>query len=369
MGERCSFYLSLGLFSSFNIDSGTKLLLKTLAQQKAVPPEGRILDSGCGTGVIAVCLKKKYPEIDITASDRDALALRFTEKNAALNKLAHGSVKTVSGLLPGSMKSPLEGEINQYDLIISNIPAKAGNPVIRDFLQNCGMHLTETGFAAVVIVAPLADFARDCLIEAGAEIIYSESDKNYSVFHFTPRRDVETGSFVSVYERTDKRISGFFGLPEFDTVSYRTKVILEMLSSYSCSGRTLLWNPGIGHIAEKCETADHIITAGPDLLQLKATNYNIAAGQPYFHIGVFKNLPDVITEQQDCLIAAPDFITGAAIEEEVIETSRELLRDRGKLLVAGKSSDIARVEKSSRGFIIKHSIKYRGFRALLLEKQ
>ncbi|HAK45883.1 MAG TPA: methyltransferase, partial [Spirochaeta sp.] len=126
MGERLSFYLSLGLFSSFGVDSGTRLLLKTLAQQKSVPEKGSILDSGCGTGVIAVSLKKKFPELDITASDRDALALRFTEMNIKLNKLGKDGIRTAAGLLPGSLKSPVEGESKLYDLIISNIPAKAG---------------------------------------------------------------------------------------------------------------------------------------------------------------------------------------------------------------------------------------------------
>ena len=369
MGEGLSFYLSLGLFSSFDIDSGTKLLLKTLAQQNTIPEQGKILDSGCGIGVIAVCLKKRFPNLDVTASDRDALALYFTQKNIELNKIGKSAIRTAPGLLPGSLKAPVEGEPKSYDLIISNIPAKAGNPVIKDFLQNCGQHLSETGRAAVVIVASLADFAENSLLESRAEILYKEADKNYTVFHFCPPRNIIPGSFVSVYERTGNRISGFYGLPEFDSVSYRTKVVIEMLSRCSCSGKTLIWNPGIGHIASACKTASEIIIAGPDLLQLKATNYNTTSGWPSFHLPVFSRLTKAVDEKPDWIIAAPDFISGAGVETEVTATALNLLNKKGKLLIAGKSSDISRIEKSGKGYIIKESIKYRGFRALLLEKQ
>ncbi|HAK46857.1 MAG TPA: hypothetical protein DCO79_13190, partial [Spirochaeta sp.] len=315
-----------------------------------------------------VSLKKKFPELDITASDRDALALRFTEMNIKLNKLGKDGIRTAAGLLPGSLKSPVEGESKLYDLIISNIPAKAGNPVIRDFLQNCGMHLTEKGRAAVVIVEPLADFAGDCLKKSGAEILYKEADKQYTVFHFKPNRNVSPMTFASIYKRNESRISGFHGLPEFDSISYRTKVVLEMLESHSGSGRTLIWNPGIGYIPNACKSAGEILTAGPDMLQLKASDYNSTAGCLHFHLPVFSALEDVIEGELDYIIAAPDFVSRAAVGEEVLETSLGLLRMKGKILAAGKSSDIARIEKSSKGYTIRHSIKYRGFRSLLLEK-
>lgn len=343
--------------------------MKTLAQQNAVPEKGSVLDTGCGTGVIAVSLKKKFPKLDVTASDRNALALRFTSMNAELNGIDKNGFQTASGLLPGSLKRPVDCAPEKWDLIISNIPAKAGKPVIKDFLQNCGHHLADGGKVAVVIVQPLADFAENCLSESGAAITHKEADKQYSVYHFKPGKAAGVSTFASVYERTDDKITGFYGLPEFDSLSYRSQVTLEILNGYHCGGKTLLWNPGIGHIPAACSYADELITAGEDLLQLKASDFNAAAGYPHHHLPVFRDLSSVIKDELDYIVAVPDFITGAAVEEEVLSTSLNLLKSRGKLLASGKSSDIARIEKSRKGYILKHSVKYRGFRALLLEKQ
>ncbi|MDC7127324.1 MAG: methyltransferase [Spirochaetales bacterium] len=363
------FNLSLGLFSSFDIDSGTKLLLKTIAQQEFLKGSESVLDAGCGVGTIAISLKKRFPTLSVTASDRDALALKFTQDNIKLNGFNSEDIKTASGLLPGSLQMPIEGLPARYDSIISNIPAKAGNPVIEDFIKNCGLHLNEEGKAAIVIVEPLADFAKECLNESGAQIIYTEADKNYSVFHFIPEKQTETKSFSEVYERTNDMVSGFYGLPEFDSISYATKITLEMISKFQNGRKTIIWNPGIGHIPLKCSNKKNLVLASSDLLQLKATNYNVGLENRSLHLSKFTELEKNELSEIDYIIASPDFITGAEVEKDIIETSKKLLRTGGKLIVTGKSSDISRVEKRKDNFIIKQSIKFRGFRSLFLEKQ
>ena len=368
MGEKLSFYLSLGLFSSFNVDSGTRLLLKTMAQQDIIPEKGDILDAGCGTGVIAVSLKKKFPELNITAADRDALALYFTEKNASLNKIQAEGFSAESGLLPGSLKNALLKGHRRFDLIVSNIPAKAGKPIIEDFLQNCGLHISKDGKAAVVIVKPLSDFAEETLIKADAEILYRESNKQYSVFHFIPEIHNAARSFSDIYSRTESRITGFYGQPEFDSVSYETKLTIELVKNFGCRGKTLIWNPGIGHIPCSCKETDDIIMAGSDLLQLKASDYNLAGEHSFLHIPKYSMLSGRIDNTFDQIICIPRFISSAAVEKEIISTSGQLLEPKGRLIVSGKSSDIAKIDKIKQGFNIKKSVKFRGFRSLLLEK-
>ncbi len=369
MGKKLEFYLSLGLFSSLGVDSGTRMLLKTLAQQDIIPENGKILDAGCGTGVIAVSLKKRFPQLDVTASDRDALAIHFTKLNASLNKLSGEGFKTLPGLLPGSLPASLTAAENKYDLIISNIPAKTGNPVIKDFLQNCGKHINNGGKAAVVIVEPLADFAKECLDECGADITHIEEDKKYSVFHFKPGSKYKNSSLTDIYVRSKGAISGFYGLPEFDSISYSTRLTLENLNSFKAAGTTLIWNPGVGHIMEGCSTAEEIILAGNDLLQLKAAAYNNKEESAQYHIARFSDLKKCVFKNIDLIIALPQFISGAGIENEIILTSNQLLISKGRLIISGKSSYITRIEKNRQGFIIRNSIKYRGFKTLVLEKK
>ena len=64
MGEDLRLALSHALFSSFDVDAGSKLLLKTLAQRVDLGTVGSVLDVGCGVGVLGLSLKKKKPDID-----------------------------------------------------------------------------------------------------------------------------------------------------------------------------------------------------------------------------------------------------------------------------------------------------------------
>ena len=75
-GEKLKFDLSMGLFSSFDIDAGSRLLLKTLAKHADLDnfensnASSNVIDTGCGTGVLGICLKKKYPGLNIRFQDR-----------------------------------------------------------------------------------------------------------------------------------------------------------------------------------------------------------------------------------------------------------------------------------------------------------
>lgn len=130
-----SFFLSHGLFSSYAIDAGTSLLLKLIAQHKIAEGKRSLIDIGCGAGVIGLSIKKRHPEINATLQDRDALAVAFSQAAARRN-----------GLLPdGAEESPdlrfagalaFEGQEGRtFDLIVSNWPAKAGIPVLKEFFS------------------------------------------------------------------------------------------------------------------------------------------------------------------------------------------------------------------------------------------
>ncbi len=125
-GVNLSFFLSQRLFSSYTIDAGTKLLLKTAAKGIDFSGIKTAADIGCGVGVIGLSLKKKYPDIDILLQDRDALAIAFSKANESLNSM--------EGILYSNNLALRDLEIRSLDLILSNIPAKAGTPVLEDFV-------------------------------------------------------------------------------------------------------------------------------------------------------------------------------------------------------------------------------------------
>jgi 16S rRNA G1207 methylase RsmC len=117
-GERFSFDIAHTLFSSFEVDDGTDLLLRTLN----VPPPDTILDLGCGAGVIGIVLNRFFPQTQVVMADKDLLAVRYARHNIALNGIERA-------LVLGSVGLEHVPDI-RFDLIVSNIPAKIGDLAI-----------------------------------------------------------------------------------------------------------------------------------------------------------------------------------------------------------------------------------------------
>jgi ubiquinone/menaquinone biosynthesis C-methylase UbiE len=64
--------------------------LERLIAQAAVQPGYSVLDLGCGTGTLAVLIRRRHPDIAVTAIDPDAKALAIAMRKAAR---AHVSIR------------------------------------------------------------------------------------------------------------------------------------------------------------------------------------------------------------------------------------------------------------------------------------
>ncbi|BBN82594.1 ribosomal RNA small subunit methyltransferase C [Pseudoalteromonas sp. A25] len=101
-----------GVFNHGKLDVGTQLLLSNIS----VPYKGKVLDFGCGAGIIATFLGTQQSELKLHCLDVNALAIYATEQTLALNNL------TAECILSDGM-SDVSG---QYHLIISNPPFHTG---------------------------------------------------------------------------------------------------------------------------------------------------------------------------------------------------------------------------------------------------
>lgn len=72
-----------GVFNHGALDLGTRVLLDNLPEIKT----GRLLDFGCGAGVIGCYLGLKSPESEVVMSDVSALAVHCSKASAKLNNL------------------------------------------------------------------------------------------------------------------------------------------------------------------------------------------------------------------------------------------------------------------------------------------
>lgn len=191
-GRDFRFALSQGLFSSGGVDRGTALLLRVLSQiwdeDRAAgrPLPRRILDCGCGAGVIGICAAALalpfMPELRVRAQDRDELARIFTCRNALTNGIPPAVLEAhTEALLSGPPDS-------SWDLILSNIPAKAGAPVLEDFILRSPGLLAEGGKVLLAAVHTLGDFFRSRISLAGGEIFREKAGSGHIVFGYSRRK-------------------------------------------------------------------------------------------------------------------------------------------------------------------------------------
>ncbi|MGE6530686.1 methyltransferase [Pseudomonas sp. NPDC077382] len=72
-----------GVFSHGRLDRGTAMLLEQLDGL----PAGRLLDFGCGAGIIGASLKRRYPDSEVLLLDVDAFAVESSRMTLAANGL------------------------------------------------------------------------------------------------------------------------------------------------------------------------------------------------------------------------------------------------------------------------------------------
>lgn len=150
-GEHLEFAVSQTLFSSHQVDIGSLHLLKTL-QAHRLKDGARILDLGCGYGPLGLTLARLNRGAQVHLVDRDALAVEFTQHNAV--RLGLADVQVYGSLGYDDVRG------REFDLIVSNIPGKAGASVIQAMLLGARAYLTDDGMASVVVVLPSRRWCR-----------------------------------------------------------------------------------------------------------------------------------------------------------------------------------------------------------------
>ncbi|MDQ4099219.1 MAG: class I SAM-dependent methyltransferase, partial [Chloroflexota bacterium] len=248
-GTKLSLHVAQELFSSHDIDQGTKLLLRSL-DVDAIPPDSVVLDFGCGYGPLGLALQARLPSARVVLIDRDALAVKFAAWNAREIAVAQGisEVTVHGGLDLGSPHAP-----DGYDLILWNVPGKAGEAVLRGLIADVPHALRPDGLLALVVVNPLAAMLRDAI--AGHQdlaVTHEARHTAHTVLHVQRggegRREWPrpTAFARGVFDRPPEtlaqpelpyRLRPVIGLPEFDSPDFASAAIMEMLEASAASGR------------------------------------------------------------------------------------------------------------------------------------
>ncbi len=156
-GKKFTFSSDNGVFSKNGVDFGSRLLLDFIPLEEV---GGKILDLGCGYGVIGIVLNK-LTGANVDMVDVNLRALHLTEMNVSANKCQNINV----------FESNVYEKINtKYTSIVTNPPIRAGKKVVYDMLFNAKDYLTDDGNLYFVIRK-----------QQGAKSMISDLEKEYDL--------------------------------------------------------------------------------------------------------------------------------------------------------------------------------------------
>ena len=133
-----SLYTDNGVFSKDKLDYGTRILLENIDINNL---KGRVLDLGCGIGVVGIILGTLNKNISIDMVDINERAISLTKDNVKFNNINNN-------VFVSNVYSNINGK---YNYIITNPPIRAGKEVVRKFLLGGYDYLTDDGILYFVM--------------------------------------------------------------------------------------------------------------------------------------------------------------------------------------------------------------------------
>lgn len=153
------------IFSPNSIDHGTLAMLSVID----FLPNDKVLDLGCGYGVVGILAGKMIGEEKVVMCDISERAVEYARMNAALNGLLHIDIRLSDGYQ--------NIEENDFTMILSNPPYHADFKVPKNFIEGGFRKLTMGG--KMVMVTKRLDWYKNKLISVFGGVSVQEIDGYY----------------------------------------------------------------------------------------------------------------------------------------------------------------------------------------------
>ena len=131
-----------GVFSKNTIDFGSQLLIESYEVPTHLA-QGKLLDVGCGYGPMGLSFAKAYPEMSVEMVDVNERAMDLAKRNAEANGIQNVTIH--------ESNTYDNVHAQDYSVIISNPPIRAGKEVVHRILAEAYDHLIEEGQLVIVI--------------------------------------------------------------------------------------------------------------------------------------------------------------------------------------------------------------------------
>lgn len=381
------FKVSQDLFSSLEVDHGTQRLLRTLLFEQ-ITQYKKVLDLGCGYGPIGIVMKKMYPQAEVHMADRDALAVAYARENAELNNISE-NLFCYGSLGYDNVKD------TDFDVIVSNIPAKVGEQVLTHMIKDAKYHLAKNGKVIIVVIDAINDYInKELTADETINILYHKSWPGHHVYHYTFTEGAYTQNALlqKAFEKGEysrqKNSFTFHGeqitlqttyhLAEFDQVSFDSQLLLSQLQQFEhkCP-RIIVFNPGQGYIPlaiAKQYDPLHLMLIDRDLQALTISQKNlITNGYPKENIHIYHQVGlKVENSTVDAIIGVMPKKQELAVYNMFLNQAYTMLHPNGYFILSSTSTVITRIisvtSKKSR-FKVVERIKNKGRSVLILQKE
>lgn len=161
-----------GVFARGRLDVGTTALFRETAVP-VLPGTGRVLDLGCGYGVIGLAIAVLAPRAEVTGIDVNERALLLARENA----VALGVADRYQALRPDDVPADAT-----YDEIWSNPPIRIGKTALHQLLLTWLARLAPDGRAVLVVGKNLGgDSLQRWLGEQGYPTVRTASSHGFRV--------------------------------------------------------------------------------------------------------------------------------------------------------------------------------------------
>ena len=167
LGVDVEFETHENIFSKHHVDEGTQLLLSALPP---IQKDLKILDLGCGYGVVGITVKKVYSQTSVLCSDINEDALVLCEMNAHLNQVKVDCVHS----------DGFKNIHQSFDWILFNPPIRVGKANLFPLYLECMKHLETNGTLWMVIRKDKgAQSTMNFLRQEGYQVNKIAQDKGY----------------------------------------------------------------------------------------------------------------------------------------------------------------------------------------------
>lgn len=174
LGEKLSLETCAGLFSPEHVDRGTLAMLSAAV----LTPGMKVLDLGCGCGVVGIAAAKKCGAENVWMLDANPLAVDTAARNAERN-----GVSGVHIVLSDGFRTLDEAG---FDLILSNPPYQSDFSVAKHFIEK-GFNRLRIGGSMVMVTKRLEWYRNKLRAVFGG--VYVRQIDGYWVFEAQRRQE------------------------------------------------------------------------------------------------------------------------------------------------------------------------------------